>query len=655
MKNRIWLILTLCLSVSTLKAQNNNVLFTYGKNPVELNEFKRVFFKNNDSTKVSRDTASDYLNLFIYFKLKVQDAIDHGMDTTAEFKAELEQYRKQLAQPYMQDKEVTESIIDEAYQHKIDEVRASHLLIKVGPYDLPKDTLEAYNKIMGLRARAIKGENFDSLAKKYSEDPSAQENFGDLGYFSAFDMIYSFEQAAYSSNVGELSMPVRTRFGYHILKVTDRRKARGENRVAHIMVRLDALATDAQILRGKEKADSIYQLIQTGKISFDEAVKQFSDDYPTKEKNGEVGWIASTNRQMPIEFREATFSLKNIGDMSKPVKTKFGWHIVKLLEHKGLPAKKDVYESIKSEIYAVNDDRANANRKAMIEKIKKEYNYTANNKNLQAMLKKADTTLTNGKWDAAKITTTKPLFTLGNNTYTQAQFSNYLSSYQTAQNTASPAGLMERMYSDFVDKEAWEYEENNLPNKYEKFKNLLTEYYEGILLFNHTQKTIWDKAIQDTTGLKEFYENNKSKYQWKERIDATVYECTDEKTAKNVLKLLKKGNDDTAVSRIIHEQNKLGLNIKFGRYQKGDNANADLANWTKTGIQNIGKTGDKYIIVNVKEILPAGPKLLNETRGLVISDYQMKLEKEWLDGLRLKYPVTINEVVWNNFLKTLTR
>ena len=323
MKNRIWLILALCLSISTLKAQNNKTLFNYGKHEVSLDEFKRVFFKNNDSTKVSKDTATDYLNLFIYFKLKVQDAIDHGMDTTEEFKSELEQYRKQLAQPYMQDKEVTEGIIDEAYQHKLEEVRASHILIKVGPYDLPKDTLEAYNRIMSLRTRAMKGENFDSLAKQYSEDPSAQDNYGDLGYFSAFDMIYAFEQAAYNEKVGEYSMPVRTRFGYHVLKVTDRRNARGENRVSHIMIRIDALATDPQILRGKEKADSIYTLIQSGKISFDEAVKEFSDDYPTKEKNGEVGWLSSTNRQMPIEFREGAFSIKNVNDISKPVKTKF--------------------------------------------------------------------------------------------------------------------------------------------------------------------------------------------------------------------------------------------------------------------------------------------------------------------------------------------
>ena len=311
-------------------------MMTLGTSQVKTNEFKYVYAKNNANTPeaFSEKSLRDYLDLYTNFRLKILAAEAEGKDTLSEFKSELEGYRKQLAQPYLTEKGVTEQLIKEAYERMKEEVSASHILIMVNPEAEPKDTLEAYLKLVEYRKRALAGESFDSLASKYSQDPSAKQNFGKLGYFTAMQMVYQFEEAAFKTPVGNISMPVRTRFGYHILKVTGRRPSRGEVKVAHIMIRAAEGITKEDSLAAKQKADEIYSKLKSGE-KWEDLCTQFSDDQNSKSKGGEMQAFASNQLGVPT-FEDAAFGLEKPGDFSKPIKTAYGWHIIKLIEKQPL-------------------------------------------------------------------------------------------------------------------------------------------------------------------------------------------------------------------------------------------------------------------------------------------------------------------------------
>ena len=271
------------LSTTCITAQKSDdaVLMTIGGNRVTVSEFENVYHKNNTKESGSADSKSlnEYVDLFVNFKLKVKEAEELGLDTAKAFKDELAGYRKQLAQPYLTDKDVNEKLLSETYNRLNMDVHAAHILVKVNETALPKDTLEAYNKIMKIRARILKGEDFKKVAseKGISDDPSAVENGGDLGYFTALQMVYPFESAAYTTKVGEISMPVRTRYGYHIIKVVDSRDNRGEVTVAHIMLLNPKEDKAEEKDKIKKNIDDIYQKLQQGE-SFESLAKQFSDD-----------------------------------------------------------------------------------------------------------------------------------------------------------------------------------------------------------------------------------------------------------------------------------------------------------------------------------------------------------------------------------------
>lgn len=252
--------LILCVSIvwGTLavyaQEKENPVVLEIGNKKVTLEEFEAIYKKNADENKTSTpEELKDYLDLYIKFKLKVVEAEALGMDTLPAFVQELEGYRKQLAQPYLSDREVTEGLIKEAYERMKSDVNASHILVKVSQEAEPKDTLAAYNKILKIRKRIITGEDFEKVAAETSEDPSAVKNKGNLGYFTVFQMVYPFESAAYNTEVGKISMPVRTSFGYHILKVNDKRPARGTMKAAHIMIRVNKNDGEEEIQNKKTK------------------------------------------------------------------------------------------------------------------------------------------------------------------------------------------------------------------------------------------------------------------------------------------------------------------------------------------------------------------------------------------------------------------
>ena len=635
------------ISTTTAQTKSNKdaVLMTIGTNKVTVAEFENVYKKNNTKEATANDPKSlnEYVDLFVNFKLKVKEAEALQLDTAKAFRDELAGYRKQLAQPYLTDKDVNEKLLELTYQRLQEDVHASHILVKVAENALPKDTLEAYNKIMKIRERILKGEDFNKVAaeKGISDDPSSKENRGDLGYFTALQMVYPFENAAYTTKVGEISLPVRTRFGYHIVKVHDRRKAQGEVLVAHIMVKTPPTMSVEDSLNARTKITEIHNKLKAG-AKFEELATQFSDDKTSAKKGGELIWFG-TNK-MPLEFEKASFALKNKGDFSEPTKTKYGWHIIKLIDKRGLPAFDNMKNELKEKV--TKDSRSQAGRTSLIAKLKAEYKFKETITARDEFYKVVDTTVFKGTWDKAKASALKKtLFTLNDKTVTQPDFAAYIASHQSKRPVMDIKMFVNQLYNQFVDEQTIAYEESRLDQKYPEFKALMEEYHDGILLFELTDRKVWSKAVKDTTGAKEYYEKHKNKYMWDERADASVYSCSDAKVAQEVRKLLTAKKSEKDILAAINKDSQLNLQVETHLFSKGENEFVDK-NW-KVGISNdiISEKDKKTVIVAVNKIEAPSIKSFQDARGSVTADYQEALEKEWLEELRKKYVVTIDKNV----------
>ncbi len=698
MKKRTLGLLTLSSIGLTAFAQiSEPVIMTINDKPVYKSEFENVY-KKNSGKEVNKEQKSvkEYVDLFSTFKMKVFEAEANGLDTISSFKTELAGYRKQLAVPYLTDKNVNEALIQEAYERMKTEVKASHILIRVTEDALPKDTIEAYTRLIIIRdalmgknptpakiaeyeailkksssaltkastkqdtlnyntkLNAVKGisvalnsgnDKFSAAAKKTSEDPSAADNGGDLGYFTSLQMVYPFENAAYKTNNGDITIPVRTRFGYHILKVVDKRPSQGEILTAHIMVKFAKDMGEKEKSNLKTKIDEIYTKLKAGE-KFEDLARQFSDDKPSAEKGGQLQWFGSS--RMPIEFEKAAFALTNNGDYSEPFTTNYGWHIVKRLDKKGLASFADMKGDLKQRIG--KDSRTQAGRTSLIEKIKNDNKYVENPVAKKDFLKVLDTTVYQGKWEAkeAEKLGNKELFKLGAKKYTQNDFAKYIETRQTVRPKMDNNMFLQQSYKEFVDETLISFEDENLESKYPEFRNLLKEYRDGILLFDLTDQKVWSKAVKDTTGLKAFYEKNKNNYLWDERAEVTTYKCANDKVAKEVRGMLKKNKTEKEIVDAINKSSQLNVSAENITYLKGENKDVD-GNW-KQGViaTDIKDTKEnKVTVLVINKVLSKTPKTIAEAKGMITSDYQNYLEKEWLSYLKNKYTVKVNEDVLN--------
>jgi peptidyl-prolyl cis-trans isomerase SurA len=634
--------------VAVAKDTGEAVLLIVGGDPVTKEEFEAIYRKNNTKeTNSSKEALEEYLQLFINFKLKVKAAKDAGKDTVNAFKNELKGYRRQLAQPYLTDKEVNEQLIEEAYNRMKTDVRASHILISLGADALPKDTLAAYKKALSVREKLMKGEDFETLARKYSEDPSAQQNGGDLGYFTSMMMVYPFENAAYNTTKGEVSMPIKTRFGYHIVKVNDIRQAQGQVRVAHIMVKVNEKDNDTTAAKAETKINEIYKRVQEGE-DFSLLASQFSDDRTSGKNGGQLPWFG-TGKMVP-EFEKVAFSLKEENELSKPFKSAYGWHIVKLLEKKGIPSFDEMKVELKQKVS--KDSRSEVSKEAVLDRIKKENNFKEDTKALEQVIAKVDTSFLSGTWDSSVADKlVKPLFSLGNEVTPQDEFAKYLAQNQSKQSKSSSVeALVRKSYEYFKEQKIIAFEDSRLEEKYPEFRLLMQEYRDGILLFEITDENVWSKALKDTAGLEQFYEQNKFNYMWGKRADVVIYKASDEKIAKSARKLVakrtKKNVSSEDVVSKINKTSQLNLQAEKGLFSKGDNEIVDGINWEKGISENKVNSDGTVYFVEVVEIIEPMPKTIAEARGLITADYQNFLEKEWITELKKKYDVTVNRKVF---------
>lgn len=634
---------------TTANNDGSPVLFTIGNEPVYLSEFAYVYNKNNvdDKNGYTEQSLNDYLDLYIKFRLKVKEAESLGMDTLSALSAELETYRKQLSKQYLYDREVSEKLLLEAYERSKLEVNASHILIGIDEPGLPADTLKAYKTAIQLRARLLKGEDFAELAKKYSKDPSAQSNGGNIGYFTVLQTVYPFETVAYDTKKGDISMPVRTRFGYHLVKVNDVREAQGEITVAHILLKTPTGADKAMIEEVQARANEIYTEAINGTKTFEELVALYSDDKTTKNKGGLLPPFGTG--RMVEEFESAAFNLKKDGDISKPVKTNYGFHIIMRISKQSQPTFEEARGDLKKKIE--RDTRSEIAKSKLIDGIKEDYNFKENTKARQELYKLIGEKLPEGKfvWED-KAGLTKMLFAIGDKTYTQADFVTYLESKQKKKRADAPQVVFDQYYAIFEEEMLLAYEESQLERKYPDFKNLMREYRDGILLFDLTDKKVWSKAVQDTTGLTEFYDGVKGKYMYPERVKTITYTVADPKQAEKVKKYAAKKGVEATLAK-YNKKDSNTVSTTEGVFEKGQNLLADQTNW-KVGFSDIKSTPDgKSMFVEVLALVSPAPKPLQEVKGFVVSEYQDYLEKQWIESLQSRYPV----VIFNSVLQTMVK
>jgi len=630
------------------------VLFTVDEKPYYTDEFVRVYNKNLDLVKdESQKDLDHYLELFVGYKLKINKANQLGLQNNTKYQNELKSYRTQLSKNYLTDSNVTKELLEEGYARSLKEIKASHLLLTLDENAQPEDTLAVYKQILELKKRADNGEDFGVLAQQYSQDPSAKENKGDLGYFSAFRMVYPFESAAYNTKVGEVSKPVRTRFGYHLIKVNDIRNNRGDVTVAHIMLMNPAEENTEEAEKNKTTINEIYTKIQQGE-EFEALAKQFSQDKSSSAKGGVLNRFGS-GQLSSEEFETIAFSLAQPNEISKPFQTQFGWHIMKLIEKHPVKTFEEAKADMESKIS--RDERSRKITESLNEKLRAKYT-VKRNEAMYAKIKKAVTDqyyqLT---WELP--TDTKAFegefISFGKANVTGVQFLTYLHSQQKNPNQPKPTSkLVDFHYSAFLDVQLNQHYYESLESEFPDFAAVMEEYRDGLLLFDLMEKEIWEKSKTDTLGLAAFHEANAGKYMWKKRYDVVIISSTKADMAKKAHKLIKQGKTADEIKSALNTDGVINVMATSGIFEEGNDALPKTIPFRK-GLSEVVKEGNYHYVVQVNEVKEAGAKLLEECKGRVINDYQQYLEENWVSNLKQEFKVVIDQAVFQAVKKQINK
>ncbi|MFD2910189.1 peptidylprolyl isomerase [Flavobacterium ardleyense] len=649
------IILVFLLVQSFLFAQNKEVLFTIDNHPYYTDEFLRVYNKNLDLVKDdSQKNLDNYLELFLGYKLKVEKANKIGLQYGVSYQTELKSYRTQLSKNYLNDSKVTNKLVQEAYDRMQKEVRASHILVLVDEGASPEDTLKAYNKINDIKNRLSGGEDFVKVAQKFSEDPSVKDNNGDLGYFSAFRMVYPFENAAFNTNVGSLSKPFRTRFGYHLLKVTDKRDNRGEITVAHIMIVKPTVPDNQLEAKAKQTIEDVYQKIQQGE-AFETLAQQFSEDKSSAPKGGVLQRFGS-GQLSSEEFENVAFSLQNNNDISKPFQSQFGWHIVKLIDKHPV----QTLDAMKAELEEKvrRDERSMLITNSLTKKYRAKYTHSSNQKMLTAVKKTVTADFYAQTWETPLNLRdyNKTILTIEKvKDVTAEDFLNFIQVQQKSKiKTAPVSKLVDELFEKFVDEQLTVYHTDNLENEFPEFKYVMDEYRDGLLLFDLMEKEIWTKAKMDSLGLANYFEQNIKNYQWKKRYNVNIFSSTDKKIIAKAKKFLDKRKSVDYIKEQLNKDGKINVMVKSGLFEEDYDILPSYNKLVK-GVSSVATKDQYHFVVEVLEVKEIEAKKLTECTGKVINDYQQFLEANWVDELKKEFKIQVDQAVFQKVKNQLQK
>lgn len=638
-------IITACfsLSLASLYGQNNSrdVLFSIDDRPYFTDDFKRVYTKNLDLIPEAERDLDTYLTMYVDYKLKVAQARALGLDTTATLKRELNENRNQLTAKYLTDERITETLIMEAYERSLVEVNASHILFLVAGNALPQDTLKAYDKAMKVRNEILSGASFSKVAAKYSDDPSAVENGGDLGYFSVFKMVYPFESGAYQTAVDGVSLPVRSEFGYHLIKVNDKRETRGDLSIANLLL-LKPENGDVEAEKAVEKKIfDLYNRLKKG-ADFTALVREYSEDLITRENGGELQKFSSGALRNPV-LEDAAYALEFPGAFSYPIETDYGWVILRLIQKYPLPKYEEVKDMLT--IRVKRDSRSRVVNETLLEQLKTRFKLDVNKKAVASLKSYLSEAVYENAWKEPQLKKDVLLFTINNEK--EVYLSEYLGFLQGNQLQVRNAKNLEHAakiaYDAFVDSEYKNYYVDNLEKLNPEFEAIVLEYEEGMLLFDLMKQEVWEKVKEDTAGYTRYYELHKNDYIVPKTAKALIFEIPNDKVAKKVVKLLSKGKTKEEIKNAFSFKETNSWKIREVLIEEND------AEWGKEEAFGLGvyltNTTNNSKIIQIQHIDYGNQEGLEYFYNQVLSDYQDAYEKEWIDNLRANAKITIDKAV----------
>ncbi|TVR82415.1 MAG: hypothetical protein EA409_05090 [Saprospirales bacterium] len=633
-----------------LSSQTDEILFAIEDSPVYASEFLYIFNKNNPKGfDADVQEVRDYLDLYVNFKLKVQRARELQLDTLPNLREELEGYRRQLSRSYLMNKEVVENLVKELFERRQKDINLSHLLVGLDA-DSDEETIqEAYERALELREKLKGADSFSEVARVYSDDPSAGRNGGNIGYITAPlpEGFYNLETAAYETPVGEYSMPVRSNLGWHVVRVNDRRKARGEVEVAHILVRSTPEQNTGRT--AEERVEAIMKKLDSG-VPFETVAKEHSEDAATANRGGYIGFVGINLFERP--FEDAAFSIEEDGAYSQPAATRIGYHIIKRISTRPIDDFNRMKPLIEQQLE--NSDRKDLAMQQLIQRIKEEAGYVRNDSLLEEFIGTLDEDFFSYRWRVPEELQDGILFTLGEKDYELSRFAesmrrNTRMRLRMSRDTDLKKAVTE-LYKAFTGDAAISHQEALLEEKYEDFRALMREYEEGILLFELTKMKVWDKAAADTTGLRNFFNENRDRYLTEQTASVVNFyiKNADERRLSRIHSAAA-GRSAEDVVRRFDGRRDININLSRETYiQRNLPEGLEFSEGSMTNISNLN--GDVHTFSKVETLIPPRRRELHEARGFVIADFQDELEKAWMEELRNRYEVQINRDVFERKL-----
>ena len=608
--------LLMFLIVSALvPAANSQVLFTYGKYAVTKDEFLRAYNKNKTAAADKTMALREYLDLYIRFRLKVQAAKDMHIDTLSSLANDLKNFRAQIEESYLNDESMVNALVQEAYNRSLKDL---HVAYRFFPFkDFPdSNTVEQHRSEM---------------------------KWTDVGFITAFSLPYEFENVVYALQPGAESRPCRGKTGFYIFKNMEQRKAVGRIRAAQILIAIPENAKEEDRKEAKRVADSVYEALLAG-ADFGEAARKISNDQMSYMMGGQLPEFGVG--KFDPDFENRVFSIAKDGAMLPPFQTKFGYHIVKRLAVTAIPE-----DSNEAFLYTVrqqvlSDNRIAVAREKFVAGILKKLNYTHNMGVKDPLLwQMTDSAIAGKKILLPGLTSLTTLFMLDGKSTKVTDWLAWVKAYKNSMpgNNESEPGLMKK----FIAQTAMDLYKKKLPEINPEFRYQLQEFSDGNMLFEVMERNIWNKAAADTAGLRKYFAQNKSKYTWAESADAILYSGADAKTTQAAAALIKNGRD----WRTVTDESMSKVQSDSGRYELTQIPAPPNTHFTAGLVTEplVNDNDGTATFAQILKLYPANePRNFEEARGLVINDYQGYLEEKWIEQLRKKYPVKVNEKVFQS-------
>lgn len=622
------------ISTTAIAQKPTDVLVTINDSIYNVADFERLYNKNIDIiVDESQKDIDTYFNLYKTYKLKLQNAYALNIDKSTKFQQEFKTYRNELAEKYFINEKTLDHLLQEALNRSDYEIKASHILVNTNEFSQPADTLKAYNKAIEIRNEILKGLAFESAALKYSDDLSAKTNKGNLGHFSVFKMVYPFESGAYNTKLGEISMPVRSNYGYHLIKVYNKRATTPLKTISHILVETKDKNDD----EAHKKIKDIYKRLEVGD-TFHDVAFHFSEDIHTRDKGGDLG-IYSEGSLNIDGISDVLYELNFKGAYSKPFLSQYGWHIVAVTNIQNKPTKEELKDNFLSRIKS--DNRSKVLEKDLILHLKEMYHFNTNEKNITetvTLLNREE--LMNQPQVESNVKTEMVLATYSDKKITAKNILDHVYSFPKQYASAINDELLIKKAFDFYSLRKLKEEYNNdLETKFPEFAHNLNEYKEGLILFDLLEQKIWNESAKDTIALQKYYDINKAKYIQPSHFIGEVYVFKSNADAKTYHKLLKKNHT-------IKEADFPMVYKYQGRFLMNDKRLPENLDFNTLG-KKVIKHNNNYYVFYIRDKKNEYQPDYSEVKSQVLSDYQNQYENQYNQELLNKAVIIINQPVLN--------